>query len=197
MAYVRGPRPALVAFLIAGLAAACGEPPAAVATRPDPSVALRAAIERRIEALPAGRERVAAEIERAVVGMKGVTGREDWNVRLAAAVAALHELLSEKQAAGDAAAEAQVRVAFGRHLSMTHDYAAADVQFDWVLEHAQNSPDAPAALTEKAGNRWRAKRYAASKALLERVVRDYPGTPEADRARPGIRNCEQKLENAK
>ena len=174
MAVMRRLLPAL-ALLLVTLALGCGEGSVETPPRSAPS------------------DGVAAEIQRATAELQGVRDREQWDVSLQRAVAALRVLRDEKHAVGDMEAEAAVRVAYGRHLSMSGDYAGAERELDWVLAEAPRSPHAPAALTEKAGNVWRQGDFAGSKALLEQVIIDYPGSPEAERAPVGIANGEREM----
>ena len=180
--------PALLAMLGA-LAAGCADPPPR-----DPAVAQRAQLAKDLAGMPQGPERVAKEIQLATVALPYSRDAADWHARLATAVAALRALLDERTAAGDVAAAAHIRVAYGRHLSMQGEFAAAAEQFDHVLALDPPSPHVPAALTEKASNLFRQKDFAGCKALLERVIAEHPGTPEAIRGPTGIHSCERELQ---
>lgn len=178
--------------LVSALAAACGDEPAAPPP-PDPSIALAAGLRERLATEPDGPGRVALEIELATASLQGARSREAWNARLAASVAALVTLRDEKRAAGDVAGETQVRIALGRHLSMSRRHDEAVAELDWVLAQAAGTPTAAAALTEKANDRWRRGDYAGCKALLQKVLAEHPGTPEAEDAPAAIERCDAEL----
>ena len=178
--------------LASALAAACGAEPAE-RPAPDPSIALAATLRERLATEPVGPGRVALEIELAIAPLQGARTRDAWNARLAASVAALVMLRDEKRAAGDVAGEAQVRIALGRHLSMSKRHDDAVTEFDWVLAQAAGTPVAATALTEKANDRWRRGDHAGCKALLQKILADHPGTPEAEEAPAAIEHCDAEL----
>ena len=91
--------------------------------------------------------------------------------------AALEELLATDLIAAEAAA---VRMALVSYVS---DSAAAE-HCEWVLEHAPTSRSVPTAL---AGSSRLAGRTPRAIELLERLIREFPRSPEAQIARPRLK----------
>jgi TolA-binding protein len=174
------------------LASGCGDPePAPADAGPDPR---QEALRQRLEATPPGPERVELEIQSATLHLMGSRNSAEWQGRLASTVEALQGLRDRYGAAGDADAEARIRIALGKHLSMAKRHDEAEAELDWVLENAAGTPHAPGALTEKANVRYRQEDFAGCKALLERVIAEFPDSREAQSAPRGIAGCDRQLE---
>jgi outer membrane protein assembly factor BamD len=76
----------------------------------------------------------------------------------------------------------------GRLYLRIKSYRAAHIYFDLVLEEFGDTPWAPRALLGKAQTYAKQKDFAGVRETLERVVEDYPDTPESEEASVSLRH---------
>jgi tetratricopeptide (TPR) repeat protein len=132
--------------------------------------------------------------------------RTRWRIRLA--TIALDELVGEafhegtierltplaKQFAEehDRASEAEVRICLGNAHAELHHCAEAKTEYDAVVDLAPKLPIAPKALLNKSAVYWYEYDYAACKATCQRILSEYPKSPEAKSAHRTIKSCDER-----
>ncbi len=157
----------------------------------------RAALEAIVAKYKDAPERIKARMRLATMDTdpSGARSREEWVSRNTKAAEALGKLLGDVQAENDAAAEIEVRMGLANLLAATGKADDAFAHMDWVLENHPKSKHAPGVLMAKANSAWSKKDWAAAKALLERIVADYPASEEAQAAPRGIAMCQKQIDN--
>ncbi|MGD8628951.1 MAG: outer membrane protein assembly factor BamD [bacterium] len=76
----------------------------------------------------------------------------------------------------------------GRLYLRIKSYRAAHIYFDLVVEEYGDTPWAPRALLGKAQTYSKQKDFSGVRETLERVVEEYPGTPESEEAEISLRS---------
>lgn len=110
-----------------------------------------------------------------------------------ATIEALAPLVKQFAAENDRPSEAEVRYCIALAHAELHHCEEGRAEFDKVVEVCPNAPTAPKALLGKAALYWWEYDYANCKATCERVLAEYPKSPEAKPARHTIKSCEERM----
>ena len=149
----------------------------------------RATLAKAIEVFEETQERTRWRIRLATIALDEITGE------------AFHEQTIErltplaKQFAGehDKASEAEVRMCIGIAHAELHHCAEAKAEFDAVVDLAPKLVIAPKALLNRSAVSWYEYDYVACKAACERIIDEYPKSPEVKPARRTIKSCEERM----
>ncbi len=152
-----------------------------------------ALLRQMLELYPRADHAPAWRVRLALQPTERVASRAEFLARLGAARTALAESLAAAEAAADLPAQAQYHVALADIAGRLGDSAAAATHADWVLDHAAHTPFAASALTVKGHDAFRRGAWADSRALFERVLAEFPDSPEARDAPRAIENCNARL----
>jgi tetratricopeptide (TPR) repeat protein len=150
----------------------------------------RATLAKAIEVFEETPERTRWRIRLATISLDEIAGkRDDFHE---ATIERLTPLAKQFAGERDKASEAEVRMCMGLAHAELHHCAEAKTEFDAVVDLAPKLPIAPKALLSKSAVHWYEYDYAGCKAACERILREYPKSPEAKPARRTIQSCDER-----
>lgn len=152
-----------------------------------------------------------ATLAKAIEVFEETPERTRWRIRLATIAldeltgAAFHEATIERLTPlakqfgeeHDKASEAEVRICIGNAHAELHHCGEAKAEYDAVVDLAPKLPIAPKALLNKSAVYWYEYDYAGCKATCERIVSEYPKSPESKSARHTIKSCDERVAQGK
>lgn len=152
----------------------------------------RATLAKAIEVFEETQERTRWRIRLATIALDEVTG-EAFHEGTIERLTPLAKQFAEEH---DKASEAEVRICIGTAHAELHHCAEAKTEFDAVVDLAPKLPIAPKALLNKSAVYWYEYDYAGCKSACERILLEYPKSPEAKSARHTIKSCDERAGEA-
>ncbi len=153
----------------------------------------RAAWKRLAERYPQDEDRPEWLVRATMCDMDASAGRRAFQRHLVPTLGALRDLAGKAGERGDPLVAARAWIEVGRlEVSAGLDEGALSY-FDKAIAAAPGSRFEPTALWERHSVQFRLRRYAEAKASCERIVKEFPSSPEAKLAPPAIATCDEML----
>jgi tetratricopeptide (TPR) repeat protein len=149
----------------------------------------RATLAKAIEVFEETPERTRWRIRLATIALDEITGEAFYE----GTIERLTPLAKQFADEHDRASEAEVRICIGNAHAELHHCAEAKAEYDAVVDLAPRLPIAPKALLNKSAIYWYEYDYASCKATCQRILSEYPKSPEVKPARRTIKSCDERV----